>query len=150
MTNTDSLQRIVAELRLIDLSDEVTGLFPYGNPRTLADRLERLSAAEQKVTEWQPIETAPKDGSRVLLGCAQHGSVIVGRWRHDAWSSPCGYDGEDHLCASDPTNWQPLPVAPPVALRAACESQKADVGGDGMKGFDEQTIDGVQVNRSKP
>lgn len=40
---TDSLAAIVAELRLIDLSDEITKLFPYGNPRTLADRIEALS-----------------------------------------------------------------------------------------------------------
>lgn len=61
---------------------------------------------------WMPIETAPKDGTRILL----HPAVEV----HDAWSK--GYWSEQHECwivggsASGVTHtyWLPLPPTPPT------------------------------------
>jgi hypothetical protein len=47
---------------------------------------------------WRPIESAPKDGTRVLLwdGRRQH----VDWWNHGWWNT------------SRPTHWQPLPPPP--------------------------------------
>ena len=90
-----------------------------------ADEIERLRA---KVSEWQPIETAPKGGSRVLL--ASGGYVAIGAW--DAWlrhpdgrvvglEAHCNpaalvdcwrWDGEGFECNPPPTHWMPLPEAP--------------------------------------
>ena len=68
------------------------------------------------MNEWQPIETAPKDG-RVVL-CIGHGSVVM--------IEPMQYyasdEGMDNGCwgwlegdgpRKPPTHWMPLP-APPV------------------------------------
>lgn len=70
------------------------------------------SPPEGMVGGWMPIETAPKDGTRILL----HPAVEV----HDAWSK--GYWSEQHECwivggsASGVTHtyWLPLPPTPPT------------------------------------
>lgn len=66
---------------------------------------------------WQPIETAPRDGTPILAFWRHGGdktrcSVI--RWHKDEWwtfASP----GLHNLCAhtdTEPTHWMPLPPPP--------------------------------------
>ena len=61
----------------------------------------------RKVTmmEWKPIETAPKDESRILL--YEKGSMCVGHWwnNYDGWALKV-------LCIDNPTHWMPLPEPP--------------------------------------
>jgi len=56
---------------------------------------------------WQPISTAPKDGTRFLIVDAM-GTSDIGFWHHD---HACG----DGYGAGPWTHWQPLPT-PPAAL----------------------------------
>ena len=62
------------------------------------------------MSEWQPIETAPKDGSDVLVWwpdwMAQPIRVAHYEQRHDIWLT-----GRDSA-AQPPTHWMPLPAAP--------------------------------------
>ena len=73
---------------------------------------------------WRPIETAPKDGTSVLIAGGTYyydagisdqpypfGGVKVAYWDRDAWNGGYGseYDGEYW---HKPTVWMPLPVAP--------------------------------------
>lgn len=79
----------------------------------------------RKTMNWQPIETAPKDGSEVLLAVKIRagipGKMLVGHWM------PGGHCIEDHPpidagwyfwngsmfnLASKPTHWMPLPKLP--------------------------------------
>lgn len=87
--------------------------------------------------EWQPIETAPKDGSHILVGAPkrkfelQPGYVVVrdeepafvaeacwGRsWvdKTDRWIEPFSDQDEQGGCMEYyPTHWMPLPN-PPVS-----------------------------------
>lgn len=63
--------------------------------------------------EWQPIETAPRDGSEIVLwgpcrpigsSCKYAADANVGWWNSDHWSTRVG--GE----TCDATHWLPLPT----------------------------------------
>lgn len=76
--------------------------------------------------EWQPIETAPRDGTPILAivgeNDSRHMGHLVGRIfqiRHEGLTRPSGYDlgwgvypgfggAPDHYF----THWMPLPCAP--------------------------------------
>lgn len=85
------------------------------NPSAIKELLDRLEAAENAV-QWQPIETAPKDGTRLLLwwGSEVHiGRCVVAGMSRDGgdwWRS------ESHqvfkVAEGRPTHWMPLPAAP--------------------------------------
>lgn len=71
------------------------------------------------MSEWQPIETAPRDGTAILV-CAQSD--------HDEWNfmavfwciPDCHQRGwavishgfREFSCFVSPTHWMPLPAAP--------------------------------------
>lgn len=59
--------------------------------------------------EWQPIETAPRDGTLVLLANADEPDwpLRCRRWQDNHWR---GWDSEDA------THWMSLP-APPIRKR---------------------------------
>lgn len=77
------------------------------------------------MSEWRHIDTAPKDGSTILLALASYGEqfkgeVWVGYW-HDGsqnyWKRAGWYDEADraNLLTAKPTAadyWQPLPDPP--------------------------------------
>ena len=81
----------------------------------LDSELRRLAARLSGVTSapaWQPIETAPKDGSRVIVlrpSANQFRRIGIDRWHNGLWweSRPAEF----------PTHWMPLPAAtePPNA-----------------------------------
>lgn len=84
-----------------DLREKLTGILSGANA-TQSD-------------EWQPIETAPKDGTPIIIAtCGKHG------WYIDCaenWFEENGSDvwlaREDSKVVSDkPTHWRPLPSAP--------------------------------------
>ena len=65
---------------------------------------------------WQPIATAPKDGTAVLLYIAEEDAVIEGWWFSspkqidDGWETVIGFWGE-------PTYWMPR-LEPPLDVEA--------------------------------
>ncbi len=85
------------------------------------------------MTEWQPIETAPRTGKRILLYSSRDDSYKVGRWNasdiddlgYDADDAPepCFMDEATRITNSEfggywdhpkppATHWQPLPEPP--------------------------------------
>lgn len=66
--------------------------------------------AEARLEGWQPIETAPKDGSRVLLHTpdTHTDTPVLGTWNYfeEMWEEW----GDYYQC--NPTHWMPLPEAP--------------------------------------
>jgi hypothetical protein len=76
------------------------------------------------MSEWKPIDSAPKDGTRVLLA-TKSGWTSTGRWTEDAMI----WEGEEHphwihfecddfyysvhlVDADEPTHWMRLPEPP--------------------------------------
>lgn len=64
------------------------------------------------VTQWRLIDTAPRDGTFLLLFAASGDEVSalcpyqVARWTHGNWES------EDARLIGKPTHWMPLPPPP--------------------------------------
>lgn len=88
-------------------------------PQSAIDR-RLLLAHISALCDWQPIETAPRDGSYIILGNS------CGTWiGHYCATSPGGYVFEnpwatmmlnhrhmEKFSSSVPTHWKPLPPAP--------------------------------------
>lgn len=77
---------------------------------------------EPDANGWMPIESAPHDGSKVLLWLADEDFSVTGSWRvldvgtEDEWAGFWLWEmdlGEDLHC---PTHWQPLPKSPVTPL----------------------------------
>lgn len=63
------------------------------------------------MSEWQPIETAPKDGRKLLMwhpGMALGALVLF--WMDGYWREPANSLG----LKTTPTHWMPLPDPPKV------------------------------------
>ena len=62
------------------------------------------------MTKWQPIETAPKDGSSILLTDSSDGSIKECRWDYClGWGDPVY---SEWSFGGKPTHWMPLPEPP--------------------------------------
>jgi len=74
-----------------------------------------IRAALQQAAEmqWQPIETAPRDGTEIL----SHGGILY--WRNDAcgggWYTITGINYPGRCVAWEVTHWMPLPKPPEPA-----------------------------------
>lgn len=68
------------------------------------------------MTQWQPIETAPKDGTIVLVFSptdGTHSATFEVYWSKKCWNvawNDCGRDGDVEIY--NVTHWMPLPPAP--------------------------------------
>lgn len=61
------------------------------------------------MSEWQPIETAPRDGTHMLL-FREH-VYFIGYWATKAQSWRVNADGLP-MINPPPTHWMPLPEPP--------------------------------------
>lgn len=94
--------RALGGLAADDVSDEFLTHAP-GEATALRERVREL-------TEWRPMESAPRDGKALLLHAT--GFVTVGRrFSEGAWSFMCVY-GSRHEEDSAFRGWLPLPEAP--------------------------------------
>lgn len=74
---------------------------------------------------WQPISTAPKDGSRIL--CTNKEDIEIARWSDSPWTSEKQPDGtwgawlifnsRSDSISIYPTHWMPLPKPPVPAIK---------------------------------
>jgi hypothetical protein len=73
--------------------------------------------------DWQPIETAPKDGTAILVACPEAENIFIGAWR--TWESAAlrgevtawwsngaknSYQPDQLILA--PKYWMPIPDLP--------------------------------------
>ena len=73
---------------------------------TMTDEIQTLRAKVASSEGWKPIETAPKDGTRLLLDIDHddYGDrVWTGLWA-DGWMVSYG------KAKKEPTHWMPLPA----------------------------------------
>ena len=84
-----------------------------------ADTIEKLVDAADLSPQWQPISTAPKDGTKVILFCSKAERSV--KWREgqqavDFWHTVVknGYEGWGHFNEGyfPASHWQNLPKPP--------------------------------------
>ena len=112
------------------------GAGPYWWRKHLADVTAALASLPDDVSEdpWQPIETAPKDGTEILLYgpgvlLSDGRTSMYARAQHVGWAHEV--DGHLEWATRDPsvtcrpTHWRPLP-SPPSAMLAAAGGRDAE------------------------
>lgn len=67
------------------------------------------------MSDWQPIDTAPKDGTQILVWPYWSSRSPTQVYWRDLQRKPGRWEiTPSHYCAgADPTHWMPLP-APPI------------------------------------
>jgi hypothetical protein len=108
----------------LDYADKIIGAPKHGGALTIANETvaglaQKLAEARLKLEElekgkWQPIDTAPKDGTRVLGWCNagnDRDCRLTMEWNADRsrWIVSLNAFWE-----FDPTHWQPLPSPPQI------------------------------------
>ena len=99
-------------------------------------------ADRQRVPQWRPIETAPKDATAILVmrdiwpgtksgraeECNGHNTYVAQWWggeKNGAGAWICYMDAVcDPECPIEPTHWMPLP-APPAARESLAQKVQA-------------------------
>ena len=116
----------VAELRrlharITELESQLAQRFDAEDMATASAQGFRDGVAKDQQAMWRHIETAPKDGSYLLLWEQYSDAPFVGYWSGGSWSvshehvdAEGGWDGANVVDAlSMPiTHWMPLPAAP--------------------------------------
>lgn len=94
-------------------------------PEEVSKVVAALNAHHPKASEpgWMPIESAPKDSSRILVYLPTSNRPVQEVWwaipyegsTDGWWSTPQGPTGRGYVILPEsPTHWQPLPAAPEV------------------------------------
>jgi hypothetical protein len=82
------------------------------------------------MSEWQPIETAPKDGTDIIV--SDSGELVsVAFFCEDTemWFDSMNHNGYDHT-VRNPTHWMPLPAPPHMSLKPCPKCGKKQPMGD--------------------
>ena len=66
--------------------------------------------AEDAVSDWREIETAPKDGREVLVYDETFHTIEIAGWHVDDYDEGGWQTGDFGTC--EPTHWMPLPEPP--------------------------------------
>lgn len=75
----------------------------------------KLVEAIETLTTWRPMDTAPRDGARILIYYGpQEWSIRVAQWHEGVWRCAVWRHG----FADVPLGWRPLPLPPADLSRA--------------------------------
>ena len=106
-----------ALINLLNLLDEIDTTGLYLEEKSASDVTKEANLAldsSHHASQWQPIDTAPKDGTNILAFTAEGQCEVY--WDRFKWVQvPCysTYDGcGSAVLMCDPTHWQPLPPEP--------------------------------------
>lgn len=100
------------------------------------------------MSEWQPIETVPRDGTPVLVYADPESKMVdtpfmgVREWyayspSSGTWGDPnvSGYEVDDYLSVEKYlTHWMPLPAPPDTSQVGICEANEPKTNTTGDEG----------------
>ena len=71
---------------------------------------------EGLIVEWQPIESAPKDGTEILVANISNGAIYTVMWLDEGesigWWDIASLDDYGRATLFSPTHWMQLPNPP--------------------------------------
>ena len=108
---TDVIEQLRARIAELEAEVERLSAAHVKACQANADSQAELAKAEQRVAEWQPIETAPKDGTRILV---KGDCTIVAGWQF-IYSADCygwAIVNDAWMPERIATHWMPLPTPP--------------------------------------
>lgn len=100
----ESAEALSSRLPVEEQKNEMPLRVPKTEPDTIADLRDH-----QTPYSWQPIETAPKDGTLIVLSVIDEDGPVVAFW-DGSWTKR--HAGEEYFVARTATGWMPLPPAP--------------------------------------
>jgi len=126
-----------------ELAHEIGGIYRDVFERTATITEQAMSKAAAKIesswarvremSQWQPIDTAPKDGTAILVcrnvdadGRYLNEGIFVQRaawWEGEGWVVYCSLVKEPHLFFT-PTHWMPVPATPDILAQPKEESHE--------------------------
>ena len=98
--------------RITELESQLAQRFDAADMATAAAQGFRDGAAKEQQAEWQPIETAPKDGQAILVTDGMDCYCVEWDEEFDWWAVDDNKLGPFRLRGSAPTHWMPLPPVP--------------------------------------
>lgn len=125
-TKADDIEPVLTDTDVARIFRRVFGGSRYdATTREFAREVERAAIQADRASRdpspqgdgWQPIETAPRDGTRVLLA-TPNGRIADGMFhaRYGVWSWP--------YVMVEPTLWRPLPTPSIDAARSTPATEK--------------------------
>jgi len=78
-----------------------------------ADRIEALETENKllrEASQWRPIETAPKDGTKILAAIEGFYCAFLVQWGGDKWTT---IDAGMSVKGRKVLTWRPIPSPPP-------------------------------------
>lgn len=122
-----------------------------GERQAVDDYLARAGEAVASSRGWQPISSAPKDGSTIIL---RSGDVVdTGHWTDNfhtsrPWQGWTWHTLVTKATAKQPSHWMPLPVPPVVPPRLDDEKKDED---DSRQSSSEKAADrGISAKEPPP
>jgi Lar family restriction alleviation protein len=95
---------------LVDMGDayvDCTTCGAEGSWNSLGDTVAAIAAWNRRASGWQPISTAPRDGTRFIAWFPPCPQLKNGGWHECQWKR-----GWYHPFFVEPTFWQPGPLPP--------------------------------------
>jgi hypothetical protein len=100
-----------------------------------------MTTPEYKFGTWYPIESAPKDGTEVLLWIPAENTADIGFWGDSHADETTWIEGRD-LSPLAATHWMPLPPPPGETLNFSNESGSDAVSLKSDTSLPPQSIEG--------
>lgn len=113
VSGADEWRRVEPRDRVYGVGEALADIRAYRYEGKPCYEIRALYAAPVAVaSQWQPIETAPKDGSAILVNAGGFCYAVEWSDEFDWWAVDDNKLGPFRLRGQAPTHWMPLPPAP--------------------------------------